>query len=182
MHMCKGNSWILTKTIDAKNLKFEKDKFAKGLINPKNLYFKDFRDGQIYRAVKIGSQMWMAENLNYDITRAPCYNKDKKSCPIYGRYYKWEDAQWVCPDGWRLPKWEEWDILFRLSGELYESTLLPAGYYSNGSFYAVAGSYFWSATKHTATKNPYYILGARGAGLGNYYTLHNFSVRCVKDN
>ena len=62
--------------------------------------FKDLRDGQIYRMVSIGSQTWMAENLNYRYTQGTaeqdsssfvCENKID-GCEKFGRYYLWSAA------------------------------------------------------------------------------------------
>ena len=60
----------------------------------------DDRDGQVYKTVKIGNQVWMAENLNYaDSTKTPsllgrswCYNDSSKYCEKYGRLYTWAAA------------------------------------------------------------------------------------------
>ena len=86
--------------------------------------FADSRDGRIYRTVQIGNQLWMAENLNYNIIdiRHPrkrisfCNESKKENCDIYGRLYNWTTAIKVCPTGWHLPTDDEWTTLIAYLG------------------------------------------------------------------
>lgn len=89
----------------------------------------DSRDGQSYRTVTIGSQTWMAQNLNYmgaDASKVGVwYNNNADSGAKYGRLYTWAEAlaghasstaspsgvQGVCPAGWHVPSDAEWSTL-----------------------------------------------------------------------
>jgi len=94
-------------------------------INPNGIYLKtgitDGRDNnKHYNAVLIGGQVWMAENLNYDVPGNDtdvCYSNIPVNCATYGRLYNWSTAtSGICPSGWHLPSDAEWTALTNFAG------------------------------------------------------------------
>ncbi|QQS06653.1 MAG: chitobiase/beta-hexosaminidase C-terminal domain-containing protein [Fibrobacterota bacterium] len=94
----------------------------------------DSRDSKVYKTVKIGSQTWMAENLNYQVDGSWCYANKPESCIKYGRLYSWSATmgldtvynstnwngaspqQGNCPSGWHVPSDAEWTVLKNYAG------------------------------------------------------------------
>ena len=82
--------------------------------------FTDSRDGQTYRILKLGKQVWFGENLNYSGEDAVgyCHENDPEKCEIYGKLYRWNDAMKACPEGWHLPGLLEWiDLINYVGGQ-----------------------------------------------------------------
>ncbi len=94
----------------------------------------DIRDDKVYPTVQIGSQCWMASNLNYG-NRVPsaghqrdncvpekyCYNDLTANCELGTANYQWDELmqyddtpglQGLCPPGWHVPTEAEWNTLF----------------------------------------------------------------------
>jgi len=92
-----------------------------------NLPVEDNRDGQFYQTKQIGTQCWMAENLNLGTMISGtgnqtnngtiekyCYNNSTDNCDVYGGLYQWGEmmqyvttpgVEGICPPtgGWHLP-------------------------------------------------------------------------------
>ena len=98
--------------------------------------FTDIRNSKTYKWVKIGTQIWMAENLNYAASGSKCRDGNSLSeinteyCDAYGRLYNWSTAmnnsasstenpngvRGVCPSGWHIPSDAEWEVLMTAVG------------------------------------------------------------------
>ncbi len=74
----------------------------------------DERDGQRYSTEEYGTQVWMAENLAYDITGSKANPNNPFS--EYGRLYNYEQALVACPEKWHLPTDLDWQDLERYLG------------------------------------------------------------------
>jgi len=168
-------------------------------------------DGNVYNTVIIGSQVWMIENLkvthylNGDHipnvtddakwaklkTGAWCYyeNESGNNEP-FGKLYNWyavDDIRNLCPPGWHIPSFEDWQTLidflggYKVAGLKMKSvrywskerrnqhrnnnqsrfSALPGGYRrsDDGKYtYANMEAYYWSSTEASNRKEACYIL------------------------
>jgi len=171
--------------------------------------FTDTRDDKTYKTVKIGTQTWMAENLNYETGNSVCYFADPANCQKYGRLYDWKTAKKACPSGWHLPSNAEWQTLVDFAGgdkvagkklkaksgwnnngsgtDNYGFAALPGGKgedYNNNFEYVGSLGYWWSATESDADVVKCWIM------IHDHESIDRFdlnkesepvSVRCIKD-
>ena len=172
---------------------------------------RDERDGQIYKATKIGTQWWMAQNLNYTNliigvdTIGHCYNSDKSNCDIAGSLYNWKQAtSGVCSSGWHLPSFDEWTQLKRampdtsLAGQSLKNIDMNGSAGDPYGFNALASGwltpdltalqwdeagYWWSSTApDTTTAWGSAIIYDRNDLLQYAWVkTDHFSVRCVRN-
>jgi uncharacterized protein (TIGR02145 family) len=185
------------------------------------------------QTVTIGTQVWMTKNLDVSKFRngdpipeaktteewenagknkqpAWCYyDNNPKNAEKYGKLYNWyavNDARELAPEGWHVPIYDEWKILFDLlggssAGVKLKSTSgwkdngngtnstgfsgLPGGFCSiKGKFDYVGGyGYWWSSTESGSGSAVFHNFEYSN---GNTYSSESlkgngFSVRCLKD-
>jgi uncharacterized protein (TIGR02145 family)/uncharacterized repeat protein (TIGR02543 family) len=170
--------------------------------------FTDNRDDQTYRRVIIGTQVWMAQNLNYnvpDVTTDVCYGDNSSNCAEYGRLYNWSTAMTACPVGWHLPSDAEWTMLINYVGgeDIAGGKLKSTSGWSSGhngtddyGFSALPGGFrilsflgaglygrWWSATENgTSLAWDRSVAVVSDIVIGTTREKQNLlSVRCVQD-
>ena len=150
-------------------------------------FMTDKRDGHVYRTVKLGSQTWMAENLNYEIANSSCKDNSADSCARYGRLYLWSTAmdsagffstnglgcgngltcspeypvRGICPEGWHLPR-------------EHSDTFVP------GTLPFVIPTCFWTSTEGDVSWARSVYISGDLSGTGSSLKTRSFYVRCVK--
>ncbi|MCF8381712.1 MAG: hypothetical protein K9H49_19210 [Bacteroidales bacterium] len=168
--------------------------------------FIDPRDGKEYKTIQIGKQIWMGENLSYNISGSYTYNDKEVLEEVYGRLYEWQPAVESCPKGWHLPDLEEWNTMINMmsglivSGSAQEikndenkTSLVhctefnsipsgsrdPLGNYINLEEFA----YYWTSTEGDSMTAVRKIISGGGLSIGGGYgnKTSAYSVRCVKD-
>jgi uncharacterized protein (TIGR02145 family) len=156
------------------------------------------QEGNVYKTIVIGTQEWMAENLNTSIYRNgeaiptllsntewentmntqqgawAYYNNDPSyACP-YGKLYNWYacfDARQICPVGWHVPTDAEWSVLTSyLGGEYGTGDKMK----TTGTIEAATG--LWQSPNTGATNSSGFS-GAPASGRynGGYYNGIGFS-------
>lgn len=79
--------------------------------------FIDLIENQEYGWARIGDQIWMTENLNYEaISEMKAMYRSESYYMKYGRLYDWHTAMQACPSGWHLPSDMEWQRMERFLG------------------------------------------------------------------
>lgn len=190
-------------------------------------------DGNTYHTITIGTQVWMAENLKTtkfrDGTAIPLvtesstwrnatspafceYNNNPAAPETYGRLYNWfaaTDSHGICPAGWHIPSYSEWETLVTYLGgldaagkKLKESGIshwadpnkadnssgfsaLPGGYRNEqGNFFGSAqiGS-FWCIREGDAVPSWSWYLYNYEERIFSVYeeNVRGNSIRCIKD-
>jgi uncharacterized protein (TIGR02145 family) len=144
-----GNFWVYVVTKDGDN-----NSRRDSLWIVLDSTFTDMRDGQPYHAVRIGSQVWMAKNLNFTVDSSwwyngpdysdegNTYNDSLSSGSKFGRLYKWTalmgiadsckpntctiptSHRGICPQGWHVPSDTDWTTLV---GEVQKDSRVGSG-------------------------------------------------------
>ncbi len=169
-------------------------------------FFIDNRDNKQYKWIKIGHQIWMADNLNYMSAESWIYNN--LSTDDHGRLYSWKAAVISCPKGWHLPTDNEWVKLTDYLGganiagkkikanygweEMYfqgsnisNFSAIPSGYRKINGLYTGKGNSaaWWSSKEYQSTYAWSRSLGFDPDEILRSYDDKNngFSVRCIKN-
>jgi uncharacterized protein (TIGR02145 family) len=109
-------------------------------------------EGNKYPTTSISGQCWMAENMNIGtringgLTQSTtpgnfekyCMFNVESNCDIYGGWYQWAQAvqywsgqptlpvQGICPDGWHIPSFSEWQTVYNFLTTTFGGTAAGA--------------------------------------------------------
>jgi len=156
-----------------------------------------------YRTKKIGEQVWMAENLNFNLSGSMCYNNQECNCATLGSFYDWVTAmalpdscytsscatqitakhRGICPSGWHIPSVADWEVLVNYAGgsEIAGARLKEA----NGEYGFAAllggrgGDSFWGAGQFggwwSANESNSILTGCGSRGCARYLEMNSNS-------
>jgi clan AA aspartic protease (TIGR02281 family) len=155
------------------------------MLNLENMenydHFTDTRDDKIYLTVKIGNQIWMAENLAYEKTgvsfpeggyretmspRRFIYLNENEYKNKYGLLYSYYNAINACPLGWHLPSKDEWITLLNYIGGKVDSEFYKF-YSENGA--KIKSNFGWHENKRGYSGNGTNETGFNGLPSGSYF-------------
>jgi trimeric autotransporter adhesin len=161
---------------------------------------RDFRDNQNYLTVQIGTQCWMAENLNIGTVinglsnqtnnatiEKYCCDNINSNCDTYGGLYQWNEmmqytttpgTQGICPVGWHLPTDGEWMTLEEEVESMtgVDWTLTGWRGIDAGGNLKETGTTHWNSPNTSATNSSGFtgIPGAFRDNYGSFYTTGSY--------
>ena len=163
--------------------------------------FTDPRDGKTYKTVKIGNQVWMAENLVFK-PKTSFFNKykfwafrDKESnVKKYGYLYDFYTACKICPQNWKLPLKSDFETLLSFAGgegksawetlskgRVYDFHISESGERNVYGNYRLSDGNFWCYSPNESSEW-YLNFGFFTVNMYKAMPENGFSVRCIKNN
>ena len=174
--------------------------------------------GKIYNTVRIGKQCWLKENLNVGIMidginnatnngiiEKYCWDDDLSKCELYGGFYQWKEAmlydtteraQGICPPGWHIPTYAEFQICSTaVRGQASALIAVGQGEGTNssgfsallcgecggiGGCYALGYAYYYTSTGSSDFPIRL-VLGYSMIHFEMTYWTAGLSIRCIKD-
>lgn len=164
------------------------------------LKFIDDRDHEEYNLVRIGGQLWFAENLRHHVEdRSFLYKQKYSSFKKNGYLYSKDALDELCPPGWHIPSAADFTKLFQsleksahamnwiemFAGKHLDRNLslqfsgfgseVQMDFWEEGQ-----GAYFWTSTEGKGKNKQYCVIDSKGIGFRYPAPLRDlFSVRLV---
>lgn len=136
-------------------------------------------DGNKYKTVQIGDQVWMAENLrvthyrngepimtfetreNFESPVFYWFNNNEDYKEVYGAYYNYmavSDKRNIAPEGWRVATQSDWEKLFEHIGNKAEMLMEQTSAHWNFGYYPNINnnSTGFTAISSGVANHPYY--------------------------
>jgi uncharacterized protein (TIGR02145 family) len=158
--------------------------------------FYDNRNGEYYETVQIGSQCWMAENLNYETGNSWCYYNSQASCDTLGRLYNWNTimngeaasndvpsgVRGICPQGWHLPSDAEWCILTQYIDPTIDCEI--TGYNGTDAGTKMKSKTGWSSGGNGTNESGFNAQAGGSMGIYHFDDLHLYAYiwSCTEDD
>lgn len=160
--------------------------------------FTDTRDGKTYKTIKIGKQIWFAENIAYKTNKGSwSYDNNDANADTHGYLYDWETAKKVCPEGWVLPQRSDFEQLLYVVSKISNKPskeivvggcsgfeALQSGWRNEtGDFFDInENGNFWTSSKSISGRSWLLFVGKKGKK--SYFDFApvkmGLSVRCIK--
>lgn len=141
-------------------------------LNAESTAMYDARDGAIYPVISIGNQLWMTENLRYEVEGAQ-WNPQNPT-KEYGCLYNWKTVINVCPKGWHLPSDADWQELEKAIG-MQEGDLPKVGWRPLKAVNKLKSTSGWTRTNNGSNQIGLNIFPAGRYEAGAFKNMGNYA-------